>query len=167
MPVCKRNLRGHAESAPSDRRPGGGTLWWLPPFGRRGVETAAFYWLVCKESSAASLYDAQESPRPVEIRKRLEALGIDVSDLRDQYGYVSAVSHVGNRYDNLQITWEQERTGKLLIGGGGDASIRRAMLNELPRYIALFAMHDDDYVVTIGEGKASIREGSESSGLEL
>lgn len=134
---------------------------------RSATETTAFYWLVCKDPSAAGLYDAPESPRPVEIRKRLEALGVDVRDLRDQYGFESAVTHVGNRYDNLQISWEQERTGKLLIGGGGDASVRRAMLNELPRYIALFAMHDPDYIVTIGEGRASIREESQASQIDL
>ena len=126
---------------------------------RSATETTAFYWLVCKDASAAGLYDAQESPRPVAIRKRLEDLGVDVGELREIYGYESAVSHVGNRYDNIQITWEKEWTGKLHIGGGGDPNVRRVMLNELPRYIAMFAMHDPDYVVTIGDGKASISDG--------
>ena len=125
---------------------------------RSATETTAFYWLVCKDAAAAGLYDAEESPRPVEIRKRLEAVGINVGELREHYGFESAVSHVGNKYDNLQITWERERTGKLHVGGGGDANVPRAMLNELPRYIAMFAMHDPNYVVTIGDGKASVRE---------
>lgn len=136
---------------------------------RSATETTAFYWLVGKDASAAGLYDAQESPRPVEIRKRLETLGVDVSDLRENYGYESAVSHVGNKYDNLQITWEKERTGKLQIGGGGDPNMRRAMLNELPKFIAMFVMHDPDYVVSIGDGKASIRDGTaiEPDSVEL
>ena len=125
---------------------------------RSATETLAFYWLVCNDDSAAGLYDAQESPRPVDIRKRLEALGIDVNELRAHYGYESAVSHVGNKYDNLQISWEKERTGKLHIGGGGDPNVRRAMLDGLPRYIAMFAMHDPDYVVTIGDGQVSVTE---------
>ena len=133
---------------------------------RSATETLAFYWLVCKEPSSAGLYDAEESPRPVDIRKRLEGLGIDVSDLRKQYGYESAVSHVGNKYDNLQITWEKERTGMLHIGGGGDANVRRSMLNELPKYIALFAMHDPNYIVTIGDGKASVTDTASSNGEE-
>jgi antitoxin component HigA of HigAB toxin-antitoxin module len=135
---------------------------------RSAVETTAFYWLVCRDASTAGLYDAQESPRPVEIRKRLEVLGVDVSELRESYGYHSAVSHVGNRYDNLQISWEKER-GKLQIGGGGDPSVRRAMLNEVPRYIVMFVKHDLEYVVTLANDKSSIRDGSapEPDSIEL
>lgn len=50
-----------------------------------------------------------------------------------------------------------------------DANVRRSMLNELPRYIAMFAMYDPNYVVTIGDGKASVREGdaSESESVDL
>ena len=70
---------------------------------RSATEVTAFYWLVCRDPSSAGLYDAETSPRPVEIRKRLEKLGIDVDELREQYGFESLVSHVGNKYDNLQI----------------------------------------------------------------
>ena len=41
------------------------------------------------------------------------------------------------------------------------------MLNELPRYIALFAMHDPDYIVTIGAGKVSITEGTGNGDEEI
>ena len=124
---------------------------------RSATETLAFYWLVCKDSSTAVLYDAQESPRPVEIRKRLEILAVDVKELRDQYSFESAVAHVGNKYDNLQIDWEHEKTGKLLIGGGGNVNLRREMLRSVGRYIALFAKHDSSYIVSVDERSYSVK----------
>ncbi len=49
---------------------------------RSAIETTAFYWLVCLDANSAALYDAESSPRPVEIRKKLQELVIDVSDLQ-------------------------------------------------------------------------------------
>lgn len=125
---------------------------------RSALETIAFYWLVCADPDSASLYDADESPRPVEIRKRLEALDIEVDELRSHYGFGSTVSHVGNKYDNLQIVWQREQEGKLQIGGGGSTELRLALLAEVPAYILLFARHDRDYIIERSGGKAQIRE---------
>jgi hypothetical protein len=94
----------------------------------------------------------------LKLRKRLEALDIEVDELRSHYGFGSTVSHVGNKYDNLQIVWQREQEGKLQIGGGGSAELRLALLAEVPAYILLFARHDRDYVIERSGGKAQIRE---------
>jgi antitoxin component HigA of HigAB toxin-antitoxin module len=114
---------------------------------RSGIEVTAFYWLVCKDTTTAALYDAQKSPQPVEVRKRLEALGVDVNALRELYGLASNVAHVGNQYDQLQIQWEREKDGKLLIGGGSRPDVQRAMLEDIVRAVFRFVRFDDDYVV--------------------
>jgi hypothetical protein len=43
---------------------------------RTGIETTAFYWLVCLDPDSAPLYEQERSPPPVEVRKRLEVLGV-------------------------------------------------------------------------------------------
>jgi len=128
---------------------------------RNATEALAFYWLVCKAASAAELYDAQDSPRAVDLRERLEPLGVDVSELREQYGFESAVSHVGNKYDNLQINREQEQSGALLIGGGGNANVQRDFLRALPKYIFQFVTLDSEYIVTTDDGDFSVTDRSD------
>ncbi len=117
-------------------------------FSRSALETTAFYWLVCHDQTAASLYEGEKSLPPVEIRRRLESLGVDVHKIRELYAFESTVAHVGNRYDSLQIQWEKGDQGKLLIGGGRNSNLQRAMLGGLGMAVARFMKFEKDYVVT-------------------
>lgn len=112
---------------------------------RSAVETTAFYWLVVKDPATAALYDAEQSPKPIEVRKRLEAIGVDVCPLREVYGLLSEVAHAGNKTDGLQIAWEKGRNGRLLVGGGGDLNVQRALLVSMIKAVFRFVQHDEIY----------------------
>ena len=114
---------------------------------RSALETTAFYWLVCHDDSAAALYDDEKSPPPVEIRRRLEGLGVDVRSIRELYSLESTIVHVGNRYDHLQIQWERGSHGKLLIGGGSNPNLQKAMLDGIVRAVFRFVKFEQDYIV--------------------
>ena len=114
---------------------------------RSALETTAFYWLVVKEPASAALYDADTSPRPIEIRGRLETLGVDISPLRELYNLQSEVAHVGNKTDGLQIAWERELNGRLMVGGGGDENVQRALLVGMIKSVFRFVKHDEQYEV--------------------
>ncbi len=115
---------------------------------RSATETTAFYWLICLDPSAASLYDASSSPRPVEIRKQLENLNIDVSELRDIYSHQSEVAHVGNSYDNMQIRWSKNNTGELSVGGGANNEVENASFNAIVASILIFLRYDPNYEIS-------------------
>lgn len=114
---------------------------------RSATETTAFYWLVCLDADSAKLYDAESSPRPVEIRKKLEDLDIDVSELQDIYKHQSEVAHVGNTYDNLQIRWGANKDGQLLVGGGSEPETQRRSLNAIVAAMMIFLKYDPNYEV--------------------
>lgn len=114
---------------------------------RSAIETTAFYWLVCLDANSAALYDAESSPRPVEIRKKLQELVIDVSDLQGIYKHQSEVAHVGNFYDNMQIKWGANRDGQLLVGGGSEPETQRISLNAIVASILLFLRYDPNHEV--------------------
>jgi hypothetical protein len=114
---------------------------------RVALETTAFYWLVLKDPAAAAYYDGERSLKPIDVRKRLEALGVDIAPLRDLYSFQSEVAHVGNKTDGLQIAWEKGANGRLLVGGGGDASVQEALLAGMVKSVFRFVKHDEAYIV--------------------
>ena len=114
---------------------------------RSAIETTAFYWLLCHDEKAASLYEGEKSIPPVEIRKRLESLGVDVKAIRDLYSLQSAVAHVGNEYDHLQIQWENDKAGRLLVGGGLNPQLQKAMIEDIIRAVFRFVKFETDYIV--------------------
>jgi hypothetical protein len=114
---------------------------------RSGIEATAFYWLICKDETQASSYDAERSLQPVEVRKRLEALGVDVTSLRELYSLTSTIAHVGNPHDQMQIRWEQGSNGRLLIGGGSRPDVQKAMLADILCAVFRFVKFDDEYIV--------------------
>lgn len=114
---------------------------------RSALETTAFYWLVCNDSSSVSLYDGEKSPPPVEIRKRLEKQGIDVQAIRDLYSLESAISHVGNETDRLQLRWEEGSRGSVLVGGDMQPDLQRQMLTGLVISVFRFIKFEDEYIV--------------------
>ncbi len=109
---------------------------------RSATETTAFYWLVCVAPENAEKYDATHSPRPVEIRKELERLGVNVDDLRDQYQQESTASHVGNPTDNWQIDWLNDKDGLLMVGGGSSPELQSILLKQVLISAMRFFMHD-------------------------
>ena len=115
---------------------------------RNAMEITAFYWLVCHDKSSASLYDGEKSPQPVEVRKKLESIGVDIMVIRDLYSLESSIAHVGNKYDNLQIKWDAGKNGELMIGGGcHHIDVQREMLVGITLSIFRFLKFDEDYIV--------------------
>jgi hypothetical protein len=114
---------------------------------RSALEVTAFYWLVIADPTTAAFYDAERSLKPVEVRKRLEALGVDIGPLRELYSFQSEIAHVGNKTDGLQIAWGKVGSGQLLIGGGGDQNVQRAMLVGMVKSVFRFVKHKNEYIV--------------------
>lgn len=114
---------------------------------RSGIEATAFYWLICKDEASALFYDAERSLQPVEVRKRLEVLGVDIRTIRELYSLTSTIAHVGNPYDQLQIRWGQESNGDLLIGRGSYPDVQKAMLEDILRAVFRFVKFENDYIV--------------------
>lgn len=110
---------------------------------RSAIESTAWYWLVCIQPAAADDYDTESSPRPVEIRKRLEKEGVDVEEIRDAYSNYSHVAHVGNKLDRIQVDWSTQ--SRVLIGGSENAEFQNAMFNEIVAKMVLFLRYDPTF----------------------
>ncbi len=50
---------------------------------RNALEVLAFHWLVCLDPVATDDYHNSTVPKPVVVRRRLEALGADITHLRE------------------------------------------------------------------------------------
>lgn len=112
---------------------------------RSALETTAFYWLVCHDPSSANSYDGEKSVPPVEIRKKLESLGVDVQAIRALYGQESSIAHVGNKSDQVQIRWERGTNGALLVGGGMVPEMQRAIFEGIVRAVFRFVKFEPCY----------------------
>jgi len=82
---------------------------------RNALETIAFHWLVCIEKESAKEYLENDSPRPVEVRKRLEKYGVDINSIKDLYASGSRVIHVGREGERFQSQWATLSEGKLFF----------------------------------------------------
>ncbi len=109
---------------------------------RSALESTAFYWLVCLDPASAENFLGQKSPRPVEIRRRVEELGADVSGLREEYSFLSEVSHVGNPTENIQLDWQSINDATLLVGGGRNVPVQRHLLAVMPNMIGKFLLYE-------------------------
>jgi hypothetical protein len=105
---------------------------------RNALETVAFHWLVCLDSNAAEAYNRQEIPRPVEVRTRLENLGVDISHLPGLYASSSEVSHVGRPSERFHSDWTSPLDGKLLFAGSYSPEDQTEMFTFLPALLCLF-----------------------------
>jgi len=105
---------------------------------RNALEVLAFHWLVCLDPVAANDYHDGTIPRPVVVRRRLEALGADITHIREAYASGSAISHVGRPSERFHLKWEEERAGKLMIGGEFVAESLNHMLEYLSALLPLF-----------------------------
>jgi hypothetical protein len=105
---------------------------------RNALEVLAFHWLVCLDPVAANDYHDGAIPRPVVVRRRLEALGADITHVREAYASGSAISHVGRPSERFHLEWEDQRVGALAIGGKFNAESLHRMLEYLSALLYLF-----------------------------
>jgi hypothetical protein len=84
---------------------------------RSAIETMAFHWLVCLDPTAAEAYHGGAIPRPVVVRRRLEALGVDITHVREAYSAGSGIGHVSRASERFHLNWEAEGSGILFVAG--------------------------------------------------
>jgi hypothetical protein len=109
---------------------------------RSALETTAFYWLICLQPQSAEQIVAPTSPRPVEIRKRIEQLGGDLAGLKAEYGFLSEVGHVGNPTEHIQLDWQSPKNAKLLVGGARNIEVERHLLKHVPNMVGRFIFYE-------------------------
>lgn len=112
---------------------------------RSATETTAFYWAICVDHEFAENYDRSRSPQPVDVRKKLEAHGIDISEIKDVYRHQSEVVHVGNKSDQLQVRWDDPINGQISVGGGSDPELQRSAFNAIVAMMVIFLRYDPDF----------------------
>lgn len=105
---------------------------------RNALETIAFHWLICLDPDAHEEYERNNIPRPVEVRQRLEKLGVDISHLRDIYSRDSEISHVGRNSERFHSRMESTSKGELLFGGAFSPNDQAEMFRFLPALLYLF-----------------------------
>ncbi|MBW4693347.1 MAG: hypothetical protein KME27_16470 [Lyngbya sp. HA4199-MV5] len=105
---------------------------------RNALETIAFHWLVSLDGNALHEYEQGNVPRPVEVRRRLEKLGVDVENIRSIYASGSEISHVGRESERFHSRWESSFEGRLLFGGDFAPDDQAEMFRFLPALLYLF-----------------------------
>lgn len=112
---------------------------------RSATEATAFYWMICIDQSYAEEYNKKRSPRPVDVRKKLEAHGIDVSEIRDIYSHQSDVVHVGNSFDQMQVRWHDAESGEISVGGRSEPELQGSAFNAIVASMVIFLRYDPDF----------------------
>jgi hypothetical protein len=105
---------------------------------RNALETIAFHWLASLDKDALHEYERGNIPRPVEVRRRLERLGVDIENIRSIYSSGSEISHVGRKSERFHSRWESPSEGKLLFGGDFELDDQAEMFRFLPALLYLF-----------------------------
>lgn len=90
---------------------------------RSALETLAADRLLCLEPDRAEEYSNERFPRPVEVRKALEAAGYahEAEQIRSLYSGASGVTHVTRDSERFHVQWHTESEGALHFGGRYDA----------------------------------------------
>jgi len=105
---------------------------------RSAWEAIAFHWLVCADPEAASEYEKDDVSRPVEVRRRLEKLGVDISLLREVYSMGCGMAHVGRQGERFDNRLQSPMRGSLLFGGKGSLADQEYLLGYMPRLLYIF-----------------------------
>lgn len=105
---------------------------------RNALETIAFHWLVCLDPNAIEEYNHGSIPRPVQVRQRLEDLGIDITSIRDLYSSYSEISHVGRNSEKFQSQWPTISDGILHLGGNYLPKDQGELFSFFPTLIRIF-----------------------------
>jgi hypothetical protein len=108
---------------------------------RSALEALAAFRLVSVAPEYAGVYDTDDFPRPVEVRKLLEELGFpeDVHHIRELYSSASHVQHVSRASERWNSEWSSETEGMLLFGGAPNPLDHREMLRFLAALLHWFA----------------------------
>lgn len=106
--------------------------------GRNALETVAFYWLMQVDENAVNEYLNNEIPRPIDVRKRLEKKGVDISQIRELYALDSQVTHVGRDGERFHTKWFDSSKGELFFGGTFSPKDQEEMFKYLPALLYLF-----------------------------
>lgn len=107
--------------------------------GRSALEVLAFHWLVCLDpENAASEYNQNQLSRPVEIRKRLENLGADITHIKDIYSSDSKFTHLSRESERFHFRMESNSKGLLYIGGKFSPADQKEMFRYLSILVQLF-----------------------------
>lgn len=90
---------------------------------RSALETLAAYRLLCVEPQRAEDYADERFPRPVEVRKALEAAGYvgEADQTRILCSGASGVTHVTRESERFHVRWHSESKGELHFGGAYNA----------------------------------------------
>jgi len=105
---------------------------------RSAWEAIAFHWLVCTKPEAATDYERNDVPKPVEVRRKLEKLGVDVSALREIYSWGCGMAHVGRQGERFDNHLQTSLKGSLLFGGAGSQQDQDYLLGYLPMLLYIF-----------------------------
>jgi len=105
---------------------------------RSAIETLAYHWLVCLDPEAAKDYQAGSLLKPVEVRRKLEVRGVDISHIRRNYAIGSQIGHVGRESERFHLRWSTETSGDLLMGGEFHAENSEHWMTYLPALLYLF-----------------------------
>jgi len=105
---------------------------------RNALEVVAFHWLVILDPSAAQQFADHEKLRPVDVRKRLGGLGVDIRPLAELYSNYSAATHVGRDSDNVHSTPVSENAWELNFGGHHAPARQGDLLHLIPTLAHLF-----------------------------
>lgn len=82
-----------------------------------------------KPEEASTFLDPEKSLRPVEVRKRLEALGHDAEQARKRYSMLSTFTHVGGTGETLTLEQIDENVS-FRIGGYIDPDLQRGIIRD-------------------------------------
>jgi hypothetical protein len=105
---------------------------------RNALETIAFHWLVSLDKDALNEYEQGNIPRPVEVRKRLEQLDVDISAIKSIYASCSKISHVGRSSERFHSREDSSSGYKLLFGGDSSPDDQAELFRFLPALLYLF-----------------------------
>lgn len=125
---------------------------------RNAADTTIAYWLVCKDAASAGLFKATRKPGPAEIRQRLEALGVDLSELGGSFARKQGAPPKPTPPKKPgEFDWDAELDASVFMRGGVSVRAQRLLLDSMAPSILRFLKHDCDYVIDSRDGRTTIR----------
>jgi glycine cleavage system aminomethyltransferase T len=124
---------------------------------RNATDTTIAYWLVCKDAASAALFKSERKPGPAELRQRLEALGVDLSELGGSYARKQgAPPKAPPARKPGDFDWDAELDASVFVRGGASVRAQRLLLDTMAPAILRFLKYDSDYVIGSSDGRTTI-----------